>query len=1209
MAKLEVWAGPAGSGKSWRVAAAIREQITEDALGPRLFWLVPEAMSYTAERALLSTVPASLRAEVLSIRRLAGRVVSEVEPGLAFINRTGKRLLLAAVYQECLADLQVLHRVEPSIAFLDAILDTFRELTDHLAAPAEIAARLEAAAGQAGVLTAGQAGALTAGHAGVLRTGQTGALAESPAAARPDAVGRAAELAAGRSLYGKLRDLCLLYVRYRQELDARGLADDDDLLLRAVEAVPSWPTLAGAQVFVDGFSDMSPAEREFVLTLAQHADRTVVTLPVDLEHPERGICPTAERLLAEFKERAEELCLGISIHTLAGSPARFQDNPDLAVMERFALADDQPTTLRAAARIQVAVAQNRRVEADSIAGEIARLVHQEGMSYADVAVIVPHLEDYAAVLEERFAEHQIPCQHDVYPPLASHPLARFTLAALSAVEEGCSLESMLRLIRTPFCTLSMAEADWLEMYLVKHEVEGVKVWQQAEPWTFSQQSRAGFKSEESLVREDQRADDLRRRLRDHMLPFFEALSRPSLAADELARQLWDLFERVDARAEIARWLVAGRSGEEDPVAAGVHEQAWQKLLGLLDDFAGTLPGAVLPRGFLFQLVRAYLQGEALATIPSGLNRVVVSDMARAAGWERKVVFLVGATDGALPLRVHETGLLRQEEREQFQHWFGRRLGGTLADRRAEARAQAYFALTRATERLYFSYPLADAAGRELRPSRVVERTRQLFADGSVPWTVHRATGGTAYAVEEAERRLPSTPAAALADAVRRVRQRSVDPLAAAVLLWHLTQPAGESVVETVYAGLRHRTTAAKLPPALAKALFGHPLTVNVYQLETFAACPYRHFVEYGLKLQEEETADVTAAFRGALMHDALDAFVARQRQDLKAWRQMGDEDAVAAMRAVFAEVLAAKGLHAGQRQALRRQQALSILAVLEDAAVVLTRHLRYGRFAPSFTELSFGDHPDNTLPAFEVADEHGRVVRLRGRIDRVDVVQDGETAGFRVLDYKSSVQDLDLTEVAHGLRLQLPVYTAVVGAYAEQLFGVSLPAAGMVYVPIHRKLPVDLAPPGETEATERSYKEMRSRGWLLADADLVQAMDERAGSQATDLFPAFFKQDGSWRKTAPVLSPKEWQWLLGRALGHVVEIGARIQDGEVAIAPYDLNRKTACQYCPYHAVCHIDRRWDARPLRRLEPFSRERMREWAGYAARTERGKRSGVSQ
>ena len=38
----------------------------------------------------------------------------------------------------------------------------------------------------------------------------------------------------------------------------------------------------------------------------------------------------------------------------------------------------------------------------------------------------------------------------------------------------------------------------------------------------------------------------------------------------------------------------------------------------------------------------------------------------------------------------------------------------------------------------------------------------------------------------------------------------------------------------------------------------------------------------------------------------------------------------------------------------------------------------------------------------------------------------------------------------------------------------------------------------------------------------------------------------------------------------VVATGQKIVDGEISIAPYKRDKKTGCDYCPYHSVCGFE---------------------------------------
>ena len=77
-------------------------------------------------------------------------------------------------------------------------------------------------------------------------------------------------------------------------------------------------------------------------------------------------------------------------------------------------------------------------------------------------------------------------------------------------------------------------------------------------------------------------------------------------------------------------------------------------------------------------------------------------------------------------------------------------------------------------------------------------------------------------------------------------------------------------------------------------------------------------------------------------------------------------------------------------------------------------------------ELKFGEG-DSAHPILELA-QAGARLKLRGRIDRVDLVQTPWPA-FRVIDYKSGSVPTS-TEVKFGEMLQLPLYAMAV----QQLF-------------------------------------------------------------------------------------------------------------------------------------------------------------------------------
>ncbi|EPZ55830.1 PD-(D/E)XK nuclease superfamily protein [[Clostridium] sordellii ATCC 9714] len=54
--------------------------------------------------------------------------------------------------------------------------------------------------------------------------------------------------------------------------------------------------------------------------------------------------------------------------------------------------------------------------------------------------------------------------------------------------------------------------------------------------------------------------------------------------------------------------------------------------------------------------------------------------------------------------------------------------------------------------------------------------------------------------------------------------------------------------------------------------------------------------------------------------------------------------------------------------------------------------------------------------------DNGEEINLIGQIDRVDTLEEESQKYIRIVDYKSGNKDISLTDVYHGLQLQLLVY-------------------------------------------------------------------------------------------------------------------------------------------------------------------------------------------
>ena len=71
-------------------------------------------------------------------------------------------------------------------------------------------------------------------------------------------------------------------------------------------------------------------------------------------------------------------------------------------------------------------------------------------------------------------------------------------------------------------------------------------------------------------------------------------------------------------------------------------------------------------------------------------------------------------------------------------------------------------------------------------------------------------------------------------------------------------------------------------------------------------------------------------------------------------------------------------------------------------------------------------------------DKIKEVLKLRGKIDRVDVFENNDKLYISIIDYKSSPNDIDLEDAQEGIQVQLIMYLKALLDKGEELFGKSL---------------------------------------------------------------------------------------------------------------------------------------------------------------------------
>ncbi|MEK8129416.1 helicase-exonuclease AddAB subunit AddB [Paenibacillus filicis] len=1148
--------GRAGTGKTTYCLHEIKKELKEAPQGPALIWLVPEQATFQAEYALISDpeLGGTLRAQVLSFRRLAWRVMQEVGGTARLpIDDTGKKLLLHRLLHKHRDRLRSMHGAADQAGYLDHMNQLFTELKRYRISADELA----------------------------------------------DFYGTrvASSERSGASFANKLHDLQLVYAEFQTELSRLYLDGEDYLTLLAGQIGQS-AYLRHAACWMDGFHGFTPQESAVVEQLALHADEVSMTLNLDRPyaagtslHELELFHPTA-RTMMQVSQRLAELGLDVKPPVVleASPPVRFSSNPVLAHLERHWGMGVKPAYRmrpeeRASSALHITAAVHRRAEVEGIAREIRRLVREEGLRWRDCAVSIRNIEAYGDLIAGTFADYGIPLFLDQKRSVLHHPLVEFVRSALEVARQHWRYDAVFRCIKTGFFLpmqkrddkesgqagerVSRLGFDQLENYVLAFGIQGSR-WREGTDWTY--RYHTSIEHEENDQGGDSaflRSINRYRRLVSEPLGAFQDRLRERKTVRGRVEALYELLTGLHVPERLEAWgQSALKNGQ--PEKAREHAQVWDKLIDMLDQLVELTGDEETSLEQFVKLLEAGAESIKLGLVPPTLDQVLIGSMDRTRSAGVRHLFVLGVNEGVMPAKIVESGVLTEAERLHLASQ-GLQLAEDSRRRLLDEAFLIYNALCTPSDGLWISYPLADEEGKSLLPSDVIRQLKRLFPDLTEGLMLNEPE---AQAETGEQLDFVSHPDKALSLLVVQLKQwmrgAPIHGVWWSVYNWFARQPAFSGKLARMTESLQYTNRIAPLAEATSRELYGDTIDTSVSRMERFVACPFSQFASHGLRLKERRMFRLEAPDVGQLFHAALSQFAEQIVAEGADWGGM--TAAECERRAALVIDALSPRLQGEILLSSKRYHyiARKLKQVIGRAAFMLGEHAKRGQFQPIGLEIGFG--AGEQIPALHYDLDNGVRMNLRGRIDRIDRADTENGALLRVIDYKSSSRALQLGDVYYGLSLQMMTYLDVILRHSPLWLGTQAQPAGVLYFHVHNPvLQVKNALSAE-QVDKELKKRFKMKGLLTADPDTVRLMDSAliGASGYSELLPVALKTDGGFYKSSSVATEQEWSTVRRHVQRTIREIGTSMTDGHIAIEPYRKGTTVACQTCSFQPVCQFD---------------------------------------
>ena len=1130
---LRFYFGPSGSGKSHRIYEEIMQRAAQEP-GRNFLIIVPDQFTMQTQKDLVmrSDRGGILNIDVLSFGRLSHRILEEVgTKEMPVLDDTGKSLVLQKIAADLKEQLPAMGSLLHKQGYIHEVKSAISEFMQY------------------GISTQDMDKLIASAE-------KRGALAM------------------------KLRDLKTLYRGFQDYIRDHFITTEETLDVLRRSLVKS-KILPDSVVIFDGFTGFTPIQNRLIQELMRVCEETIVTVTIGEEEDpyqmdgEQKLFHLSKKTVADLVKLAAEaeVTRGEDVF-VKGGPNRFTEAPALCYLEQNLFRYQYEPYTEKQCVIRMFEALSPREEVHQTALYIRKLIREEGLTYRDIAVVIGDLEGYASYVETEFGQLEIPCFLDRTRGIVLNPMIEYIKSALQLYIRDFSYDTVFHFLRSGMADISREEIDELENYVIRTGARGYRTYSRL--FTRKTEEMQQGSGQEDTERAEETMERLNR-IRQQFADTVEILHMaPRAKAGEYVDHLYDFLEQNQVQQKLLNYQQQFEQ-EGDLAKAREYAQIYRLVMDLLDQIYELLGEEEISLQEFADILEAGFGEITVGTIPQNVDRIVVGDMERTRLKQVKVLFFLGVNDGNIPKNASKGGIISDMDRE-FLIESGTEMAPSPRQQMYIQRLYLYLNMTKPSERLYLSYAKVNSDGKGIRPSYLIDTVRKLFPQLAVEYPQNRSRLEQIEGRQEGARYL-AEELREYADGTLREEERQD------FYLMYRAYEADPEGRDRLTAAAFRRYKESGLSRIVARALYGRQLENSVSRLETYAACACRHFLQYGLSLQEREEFGFEVSDMGNVYHAVLENFAGKLAESGRTWWDFDENFATQAIKEAVEGYAATYGETVLYSSARNEYAITRMSRILTRTVLTLQQHLKQGSFQPDDYELSF--RFAENLDSIHVDLSEEEKMHLQGRIDRIDVSEDAEHVYVKVIDYKSGNKKFDLAALYYGLQLQLVVYmNAAMELESRKHPDKEIVPAALLYYHIDDptiETPVELT---QEQINEEILTKLRMNGVVNSDPAVVERLD-RFLQDKSKVIPVEKKKDGSFSARSGILSREELHVVSAYVDTKIRQIGREILDGKIAANPYEKGNEEACTYCAYKKVCGFDGSIPGYEKRQLEDLDKQ----------------------
>ena len=941
----------------------------------------------------------------------------------------------------------------------------------------------------------------------------------------------------------KLEDIQLLYKSYNELINNKYI-DENDILTILNENIEKVDMFKNSIIYIDEFAGFTKQEYLLIEKLLKMAKKLTISICTDnlLENtnPDIDIFYPNKIAANRIKELAKKNNVLIEEDVILEKRYRYK-NRELYKLEDSLATSKKDKYEENVENIKMFLASNPYSEVEYMANNIIELVRDKNYQYRDIAIITKDITKYSGLIKAIFGKYEIPVFIDEKQDLSQNILVKYITAFLDIFAKGWSIDSMFNYIKSGFLNINQEDIFVLENYCKNLGIKGIKKY--SEEWKIQTGSNYDL----------DKLNTLRKNIVTPLLDFRKKLNNSKTVTD-ISKSLYEFLienninQMVEQKSEELQ-----KEGKID--LANIYNTSWNILIEILDEMVLVLGDKKVSFEKYSELLRIGLTNSSLGKIPATLDEVTVGDVDRSRSSKKKVVFIIGLNDGVFPSNNKNEGFIDDNERIYLKE-NGIELAKTLTEQIYDENFNIYKAFTIPEEMLYLSYLASDSDGKGLRKSILVNKIKKIFPKMQEESDITQKDINI------------STKNATFDMLLTKLRKffdgEEIEDIWFELYEIYSKDKEYKEKLDNAIQGFFYTNIPENISKENIKKLYGDTLKTSISRLETYRRCAFSYYIKYGLKLSDKTEFKLESLDTGTFMHEVIDEFFTTINDNGLNLRKLEDEEIEKILDNIINEKLALNKNYIFNSTPKYIILTNRLKKVIKKSIKYIIQTIKLSDFNVFGNEIEFGEN--KKYSPIEIQLENNQKAEIIGKIDRVDIAENEDGRYIRIIDYKSSIKNIDLNEVMAGIQIQLLTYLDAITKEEKAN------PAGILYFnliePIIKTKNRNIT---DEELENEIRNNFKMNGLILGDVKVVQMMDKSLiTSGKSNIVPAYIDKNGDISKSkSSTVNSMEFKKLQEQINVILKQISKEILTGRIEPNPVYISKKktTPCLYCNYKSIC------------------------------------------